>query len=213
MYGSLFRNPLAPFGSKLMDHVKASGNVLASEGHLLARAVAGEREAYGLLVERHQDAVVKALCYLVGDRDEAEDLAQEVFIRAYRGLAAFKGSAAFSTWLYRIVHNVSASHYAYRKAKKRNAPLVSLDAGEGGDGVPGPPAEPGDRAERDELREAIASAVRTLPDDMREFVVLRDMEDRSYEEISEIVGAPLGTVKSRIHRARLLLREKLKRFL
>jgi RNA polymerase sigma-70 factor (ECF subfamily) len=196
-----------------MDDVRASGDTLASENELIERALRGEREAYGELVERYSAVVTKTLYYLVGDRDEADDLAQEVFIRAYRGLRTFKGTASFRTWLYRIVHNVGASHFAYRKAKKRNARLTSIDALEQGDVAAASTCEPADRLVSGELKDAIEEAIQALPADMRAFVILRDIEERPYEEISEIVGAPLGTVKSRIHRARLLLRDRLKRYL
>ncbi len=196
-----------------MDDVRASGNTLASESELVKQAVQGSREAYGQLVERYSGVVTKTLYYLVGDRDEADDLAQEAFIRAYRGLSTFKGTASFRTWLYRIVHNVGASHFAYRRAKKRDARLTSIDRLECADVSAAADCGPEDRLMSGELKEAIEEAIQALPADMREFVVLRDIEDRPYEEISEIVGAPLGTVKSRIHRARLLLRDRLKRYL
>jgi RNA polymerase sigma-70 factor (ECF subfamily) len=196
-----------------MNDVTASGNTLATEKELVERTLRGEREAYGELVDRYSSCVAGTLYYLVGDRDDAEDLAQEVFIRAYRGLDGFQGAASFRTWLYRIVHNVGASHFAYRRAKKRTAHVMSLEAAELSDAVPGGGCEPAQRVMNGELKAAIETAIQELPADMREFVVLRDVEERPYEEISEIAGAPLGTVKSRIHRARLLLREKLKRYL
>ena len=213
MYCRKFRNFSPMPLSKPMEDVRASGDTIARERELIDRALEGDREAYGRLVERYSAVVIKTLYYLIGDRDEAEDLAQEVFIRAFRGIGSFKGTASFRTWLYRIVHNVGASHFAYRKAKKRSARLVSIDSMEHADIAAGAECGPADRLMSGELREAIEEAVQALPADMREFVVLRDIEERPYEEICEIVGAPLGTVKSRIHRARLLLRDRLKRYL
>ncbi len=99
-----------------------------SDEELVVRAARGDREAYGLLVRRHGGRIVKTLYYRVGDRDEAEDLAQEVFVRAYRGIGDFEGRASFGTWLYRIVHNVAASHFAARGARKRAGGRVPLDA-------------------------------------------------------------------------------------
>jgi len=196
-----------------MENVKTPGTEPESEKKLVERAVSGEQEAYGLLVERFGPVVTKTLYYTVGDLGEAEDLAQEVFLRAYRGLGTFRGGSTFRTWLYRIVHNVSASYFARKKALKRSAQVLSLDSGEAREPPARADCDSRGRTEAGELREVVKKAIRALPEDMRELVVLRDVEDRSYEEISESTGLPIGTVKSRIHRGRLLLREKLKPYL
>lgn len=184
-----------------------------SDEELVRRAARGDREAYGLLVERHCGRVVKTLYYRVGDRDEAEDLAQEVFVRAYRGIGDFKGEASFGTWLYRIVHNTAASYFVARGARKRAGVRVPLDACPEAETAPARNADPQAVAMGRELKDAIEQSIRELEPDMREYVVLRDIEGRPYEEIAAIVDMPLGTVKSRIHRARLLIRRSLESYL
>lgn len=198
-----------------LEDVNKSSNVKPSEKALIAKARQGDQAAYGQLVTMYSKKVMTTIYYRVGNRDDAEDLAQEVFLKAYRGLQRFKGDASFSTWLYRIAHNVSASHFAFKKAKKRDGPLVSIHQ----DNMPEleAPTQRGSRPEARmlsaEMQEAIDNAIQSLPPDMRELVVLKDIEDKPYDEISRIVDLPIGTVKSRIHRSRVQLRDKLKRYL
>lgn len=185
-----------------------------SEKDLIQRACNGDKNAYGSLVSLYSRKVITRMYYLTGSRETAEDLAQEVFLRAFRGIRRFQRNARFSTWLYRITHNVSASFFAYQNAQKRNAKVVSLEhANEGNAVSPARYNNPARKVLSAELREAVETAIQSLPDQMRELVVLRDMEGRSYEEIQAVVSLPAGTIKSRIHRGRLLLREKLKGYL
>jgi RNA polymerase sigma-70 factor (ECF subfamily) len=153
------------------------------------------------------------LYYRVGDRDEAEDLAQEVFVRAFRAIGGFKGEASFGTWIYRIVHNVAASYFVARGAKKRPGKGVPLETCAEAETAPARDADPQAALMSRELKEAIEHSIAELTPDARQYVVLRDIEGKSYEEIAAIVDLPLGTVKSRIHRARLQIRRSLESYL
>ncbi len=172
----------------------------------------GRREAFDDLVERYQDRVHGLIARLVQDRERAADLAQEAFVKAWRALHRFRGDSAFFTWLYRIALNVARTEQ--RKAGGGARALRLVAAGEAGPGavacdLPDRGAGPEDRTLRAEDRARIESAVGRLPSDFREVVVLRDIEDRSYEEIAGILEIPVGTVRSRLHRARLMLRSEL----
>lgn len=182
---------------------------------LVRRFRSGDESAFDELVVRHKDRVFRLCWRLLGDYDEANDSAQEAFVRAYRAMGRFRGDAAFSTWLYRIAWNaclnkVSSAGYLRRKR------TVSLDRPLGGDGD-GPPLEvrdggrsPVEALERKERALRVREAIGDLPGDQRAAVVLRDMEGLAYEEIAEITGCGLGTVKSRLARGRDRLRELLK---
>ncbi len=184
----------------------------------MLRAQRGDQEAFRTLVETCQDKVFRLVIRVLNcDRSTAEDLSQEVFLRVYRGLGRFDGRAQFNTWLHTIAMNVCISEYRKRRAQKRDRRTLSLDSPVGGDDGPSidPPAAargPGEHAHHREFLEEVREAVGKLPDEFRDAVLLRDMQDMSYEEISEVLGVPPGTVRSRIHRGRLILQEKLKGF-
>jgi RNA polymerase sigma-70 factor (ECF subfamily) len=185
-----------------------------AEPELIRRARSGDREAFGRLVERHQDPVMTACYYLTGDREDAEDLTQEVFLRAYRSLGGFAGESSFRTWLLTIATNAARSLAARRKAKKRTAHEVRIEAGAGGEPLEIAEADgrgsPEGRAERVEIKEALEAAIAALDEESRAVVVMRDLAGESYQAIALALGLSLGTVKSRIHRARLELRERLR---
>lgn len=186
------------------------------EAAWLARARQGDREAFGRLVRRHADRVYNVAYYMTSHREDAADVAQEAFLRAFRGIRRFEGRSGFGTWLVRITTNCALSLQARRRAKKRSARVVSLSARDdllGGAAVAAAGGDPGEAACREELQRAVREAIARLDDEFRAALVLRDIEGRRYEEIAEILGIPLGTVKSKIHRARRALRDKLKRFL
>lgn len=186
---------------------------------VLQRAQAGDRDAFRSLVEGFQNKVFRLVIRVLKcDRQMAEDLCQEVFLRVHRGLHGFDGQARFGTWLHTIAMNVAISEYRKRRALKRNRATVSLDAPIQGTDDLGidPPAQavdPGERAHQREFLARVRACVQELPDEFRQAVVLRDMQGMSYEEVSEVLGVPAGTVRSRIHRGRLLLQQKLKGFL
>lgn len=180
-----------------------------SDADLVDRARGGDVAAFGRLVERHQDYIYNAVYHLVGHEHDAEDIAQDVFVRAYSGLAGFEGRAKFSTWLYGIMLNSVRSHWR----RERGRPALSLEGqDEDEDRDTDPPADadgPEALGMRREQVRLVRAAIAELDEELREIVVLRDIRGLSYEELSEALGLPDGTVKSRLHRARQLLKDKL----
>lgn len=176
----------------------------------IRRCRAGERDAFGELVERWQDRIYGAVLRMVRDPETARDLAQETFVRAYVKLGSFQGGAAFGTWLYAIAVNQVRGEARKRAALKRGD-AHSLDAlRESGAADPADPAERAEeRASTREQCERLRAELDRLDPEHREVVVLREFEDLSYEEIAEIVGVPVGTVRSRLFRARAELRERM----
>jgi RNA polymerase sigma-70 factor (ECF subfamily) len=176
-----------------------------TEERLIERAKGGSREAFGVLVEQHQNRLYRAACCLTRGASDAEDLAQEAFVRAYLALGRFRGDSAFYTWLFGILLNV------YRRwvRKQQRARRRRHDAEVAG--VADPAAAPSRRAAAgDELGRALR-AIDGLPPRFREVMVLRHLEEMSYEEIAVATGCRLGTVRSRLHRARELLVARLGR--
>jgi RNA polymerase sigma-70 factor (ECF subfamily) len=172
---------------------------------LVARARAGDLDAFGTLVNRHQHRLVNFVRLMMSsapDRDAAEDVAQEAFLRAYRALGQFRGPSSFRTWLYQIASNVARTHSAKRRNRKETQEPESAYARDR-------PSE--ENVERrviahDQLRRALLE----LPDDWREALVLRDIEGLEYREIAELLKIPMGTVESRIFRGRQRLKAALK---
>jgi RNA polymerase sigma-70 factor (ECF subfamily) len=174
---------------------------------LAARAATGDRDAFDELVRRYQVRIFRLARILTrGDRQDAEDLAQETFIRAYRAVGRFRHDATFQTWLHRIALNVIWSYLARRRIRGAD---LSLIAGEGEpNGRPmGRGASSGDDVEAALIRrEAIDRALATLSTEARLAITLRDIQGLDYQEIATIMGVPIGTVESRIFRARRRLR-------
>ncbi len=172
----------------------------AAEDVLVRRAAGGETAAFAELLRRHQGKVRGLLLRLCGDRTLADDLAQEVFLRAYRGLWGFEGRSSFGTWLYRISYNAYLNHST--RVRKWSSLPTAYDAETAApDDALSPP--------RADLRRDLEAAVATLPQRYRGVVVLYYLQDLSYPEIAEILDVPLGTVKTHLHRAKRLLRAKL----
>jgi len=172
----------------------------------LDRLRAGDAPAFEELVMTYQHRVFGVALRMLGNAAEAEEVAQEAFVRAHRALGAFRGDAKLSTWLYAITSRLCLNRLASgerRLVRQGEDALLRLsDAG------PRPDAA----LERRELEAALGRAIGELPEDRRIVVVLRDLEGLSYEEIAEVLELPLGTVRSRLHRARADLKEKLERF-
>ena len=174
-----------------------------SDAELVARALAGSEAAYGELVRRYERPLFSLILRLVRDAAQAEDLAQDVFIKAIRALQSYDPSRKFSSWLFKIAHNTTIDHL-----RRRGLDTEPLESGEEDD--PGPLrsiadtsiAGPADELERRELGDALDQAVGALRPEYREVMLLRFRENLAYEEIAEITGLPLGTVKTHIHRAR-----------
>ncbi|MEC7584644.1 MAG: sigma-70 family RNA polymerase sigma factor [Planctomycetota bacterium] len=184
----------------------------------LHKAQAGDQDAFRKLIEGFQDRVFRVVMNILRcDRATGEDLCQEVFMRVYRALDSFDGSSRVGAWIHTIATNVAISEYRKRRAKKRGRPTWSLDAPIDGtddqtiDPV-GRERDPADISHQKEFVEQVRRCVQELPDEFREAVVLRDMEGLSYEEIAEALGLAPGTVRSRIHRGRLALKEMLGEF-
>ena len=167
----------------------------------------GRPEVFGELVERHQDRLHAALTRFLGDAEEARDLLQDAFLNAYRKLDQFQGDSSFSTWVYRIAMNLALSRRRKRKRlfgwwdREGSAPPDPADLRATSDPTTG--------LERAELETVVQRALSHLPADARAVVILRDLEGLGYDEIAEILGVPIGTVRSRLHRARGELRTRL----
>ena len=170
---------------------------------LVERVQAGDKRAFDLLVIKYQSRVVNVISRYLRDPVEALDLAQEAFIKAYRALPNFRGDSAFYTWLYRIAINTAKN---YLVAQSRRPPGNDIEASDA-EQFEGPSAlketaTPESMMLRDEIQQVIFSAIEALPDDLRTAITLRELEDLSYEEIAEAMDCPIGTVRSRIFRAR-----------
>ncbi len=181
----------------------------ADERKLIESFVSGDERAFDRLVARYRDNIF-TLCYrILGDYDEADECAQEAFIKMYRGLASFRMESALSTWLYRIAVNVCKNRMAALASRRRHVAECARRADEAGCRE-GSSFEPSRIFESQERYRLINAAVSTLPERERLFVVLKDMEGKTYEEIEDITGVKEGTVKSTLARARKKLRIQLK---
>ena len=175
-----------------------------TEQELIKAAAGGDADAFGTLVERYQDKVYHLALRMCGQEEDAADVAQEAFLAAWRGLPAFRGEAGFATWLYRLTSNASIDHL--RRAKRQRGD-VSLDDADLGLDAPDQAPSPQERAEEAELRQAVAQGLGRLSEDHRQVLVLREVQGLRYEEIAGALDLDLGTVKSRIARARGALRK------
>jgi RNA polymerase sigma-70 factor (ECF subfamily) len=182
-----------------------------NDQQLVQRVQAGDKAAFNLLVLKYQHRVLKLVSRFVSDSAEAEDVAQEAFIKAYRALASFRGDSAFYTWLYRIAINTAKNALVSSRRRPvdfdldlqdpeqydRHARLKESDTPEG-------------VLLTEEIRDVVEKAMEQLPEDLRTAIVLRELEGLSYEEIAEAMDCPVGTVRSRIFRAREAIDRKLK---
>lgn len=183
------------------------------ELRLIRRVQAGETEAFEDLVRAHEKTVYNLALRMTGDAQDAEDMAQEAFLKAYRSLGDFRGESKFSVWLYRIVSNVCLD-FLRRRSRRPSVSLTAEDE-EGEEqqwDVPDERLSPERLLEQKLTREAVQAGLRELPEEQREILLLREIKGLSYEEIGEILSLEPGTVKSRIFRARkrlcaFLLRE------
>ncbi len=184
----------------------------ADEAVLVESARSGDMNAFSRLVVQYQDRVLNTCWRLSGRLEDAEDLTQETFLKALESIGAFRGQSGFYTWLFRIAVNVSISH----RRRKGRMPRLSLYAGDGqGELAETLPAgskalDPSARLSAQEMQRLVQDGLDSLDDDHRAVVVLRDLEGFDYRQIAEIIEAPEGTVKSRLHRARMELRDRLK---
>ncbi len=184
----------------------------------MLRARQGDMDAFRVLVEMFSDRVMRVMASVLHcDRAMAEDLCQEVFLRVHKGLPEFDGEGRFVSWLHTIAMNVAITEYRRRRTQKRDRRTVSIDAPLAGTDdlyltPSGREVDPGERAHQQEFLAKVRACVQQLPEEFRAAVVLRDMESLSYEEIAAALGLAPGTVRSRIHRGRLLLQDMLREF-
>jgi RNA polymerase sigma-70 factor, ECF subfamily len=196
---------------------KSTAGVEDQDSHLVRQAKAGDMTAFDQLVLKYQDRILNTCWRLSGNLDDAHDLAQEAFLRALESMASFRQEARFYTWLFRIAVNLAISH---RRKSGRN-PTQSLNTpvdrenpghqaaqlvNRMADKDPGPAKKASTR----EAGQKVAEALDQLEDNQRILIVLRDIESFDYHQIAEILSLPVGTVKSRLHRARMCLRDRLK---
>lgn len=177
---------------------------------LIERVQKGDKAAFDVLVLKYQNRIIQLVNRYVRDPDEAMDVAQEAFIKAYRALDRFRGDSAFYTWMYRIAINTAKNHLV---ASGRRPPGGDIDAqdAEQYDGATGLREydTPEHLVLRDEIQATIAQAIDELPDDLKTAITLRELEGMSYEEIAQTMECPIGTVRSRIFRARDAIDTKL----
>ncbi len=174
-----------------------------ADGELVARARTGDRDAFRLLVERYQSRAYAIAYAVVGDREDALEIVQEAFLKAFRTLGGFRGDSSFYTWLYRIVMNLAID----LRRRERPAPLEAPDRMSDPRG-----SDPAEQAHRSELRAAITAAIRALPPEQQAVIVLREIDGLSYAEIAEVEQVPIGTVMSRLFYARRKLQAALARY-
>ena len=189
----------------------ASEEVKNTDQQLVDRVFKGDKHAFDLLVLRYQHRILGLIGRFINDPAEVEDVAQEAFIKAYRALPKFRGDSAFYTWLYRIAIN-TAKNYLVARGRRPPSTDVDVDDAEFMDNntaltdIESPEAS----QERDDLQRVINEAIEELPEDLRTAFTLREFSGLSYEEITEIMGCPVGTVRSRIFRAREALDKKIR---
>jgi RNA polymerase sigma-70 factor, ECF subfamily len=180
---------------------------VAADRELVASAVTGLEGGFEELVRRYQRPISGYVYRMVGDYEAALDLTQEIFIKVYASLARYRSEFKFSTWIYKIAHNCAVDYL-----RRNNGREQSLMSGTEGDSYELPleskRLSPEQESEREERRLEIEGVVRALPGAYRELIILRHSQDLTYEEIVEVTGLPLGTVKNRLFRAREMMRQQ-----
>lgn len=203
-----------------MKPVASAALELGDEQQAIQRAREGDLDAFDSLIRRYEDQVFSVAYRMVGDEDDAADISQEVFLAFFRHLKEYRGDAKISTWLHRITVNMVKNFWSRRKRQGYDL-TQSLDDCETGAGeglspvevIPDAAPDPRRVAAAAELAETVERQLQRIEPEFREVIVLRFIEELSYEEIAEITGEPLGTVKSRLFRARRLLKDLLRDYL
>jgi RNA polymerase sigma-70 factor (ECF subfamily) len=173
------------------------------DSELVKRVQQGDKKAFDVLVQKYQQKLVNLISRFVSDPAECHDVAQEAFIKAYRAIGNFRGDSQFYTWLYRIAANTAKNHLASR-SRKSPAYSVDVEDAEHYSGESGLKdyTNPENLLLTDEIKQTVFKAIEALPDDLKSAITLREIEGLSYEEIAEVMDCPIGTVRSRIFRAR-----------
>ena len=180
-----------------------------NDTQLIAQTLAGESAAFGQLVLKYQDRLYNTVMHVSGNAEDARDVVQNAFVQAYLKLSTFKGNSAFYTWLYRIAFNEAISH------KRKQRSTLSVEHARETSGIEPEDSEAGPHEilEEDERRRQVREAIGELNDEHRAVLVLREIDGCCYETIADILDLPIGTVRSRLHRARLQLKEQLREVL
>jgi RNA polymerase sigma-70 factor (ECF subfamily) len=182
-----------------------------TDKELIDRVKNGEKAAYDLLVLKYQQRIVNLVSRFVRNQSDALDVTQEAFIKAYRALPNFRGESAFYTWLYRIAVNTAKNHLAVqsRRPSGNNYDISEIEQIEGADALK-EQATPESLLLKDELQATVLKAIEDLPEDLKTAIMLREIEGLSYEEIAAVMECPIGTVRSRIFRAREAIENEMK---
>jgi RNA polymerase sigma-70 factor (ECF subfamily) len=205
--------PSPNLASSLTPATPGPPTVQIQDAVLLDRCRAGDLMAFGLLVERYQDRVFNAVLRMCGNRDDAEELSQETFVKVLENLTSFRQASGFYTWLFRIAVNLTIS----RRRRAGRVKFHSLDASASDDDAAPSQAladtrqdGPAELAGSADVNRQVAAALEALEEGFRVVVVLRDVEGMNYDQIAQILNIPVGTVKSRLYRARNLLAQQLR---
>ena len=198
-----------------MKQQKNAGTVMTdqstSDQQLVARVQKGDRRAFDLLVLKYQHRILALVGRFISDFAEAQDVTQEAFIKAYRALPSFRGDSQFYTWMYRIAVNTAKNHLISKGRKTPTQDIDLDDAAFFADEANMKDVDtPDGLLQRDQLRAVVFEAIEALPDELRRAVTLRELEGLSYEEIAEAMDCPIGTVRSRIFRAREAIDKKMR---
>ncbi|NYT23065.1 RNA polymerase sigma factor RpoE [Alcaligenaceae bacterium] len=182
------------------------------DAELVARVQRGEKRAFDLLVLKYQRKIMRLLSRMIRDPSEIEDVTQEAFIKAYRALPQFRGDSAFYTWLYRIAINTARNWQAASGRRPVTSSLVENADGETFDEIDNLTdiSTPESMLASRQIAETVNAAMQSLPEDLRTAILLREIEGMSYEDIAQSMGCPIGTVRSRIFRAREAIASQLK---
>lgn len=178
---------------------------------LVERVQQGDKRAFDMLVLKYQHRIIKLIARFIRNSDDVQDVAQEAFIKAYRALKNFRGDSAFYTWLYRIAINTAKNHLVSNKRKVTESAVDAAEAEqyEGADWLK-EYATPEKELMASEINTVVQNTISGLPDDLKEAITLRELEGLSYEDIAEVMDCPIGTVRSRIFRAREAIDKQLK---
>lgn len=181
------------------------------DAELVKRVQAGDTRAFDLLVQKYQHKVINLVRRFVSDQDECQDIAQDAFIKAFRAIDKFRGDSQFYTWLYRITANTAKNHLASR-ARKSPGYTVDVDDAEHFEGESGLKEydNPENLLLTDEIRKTVFDTIEQLPEDLKTAITLREFDNLSYEEIAQVMNCPIGTVRSRIFRARDVIDKELR---